>query len=66
MQRVDEALVLAGEPLGDEQSEALVEGQAGEIGRVLLVGPGLGHGRELEGLELLEGGRGEHVGSFHW
>ena len=67
VQRADEPLVLAGEPLGlDEEGEAFVEGEAGEISGVLLVGPGLGHGQELEGLELLDGGGGEHSHSFHW
>ena len=56
-----QALVLAGEPLGvDEEAEALVEGQARQLGGVLLLGPRLGHGLELEGLELLDGGFAEH------
>ena len=69
MEGAREALVLAGEPLThDEQAEALIKGEAGEIGGVLLIGPGLGHRREFERLELLNRGRGEHPVSFrdHW
>ena len=58
-----EALVLAGEPLGvDEQAEALVEGEARQLGVLLLLGPGVRHGVELEGLQLLEGRGGQHGG----
>ena len=56
-----EAFVLAGAPLGiDEQGEALVEAEGGELRIRLLGGPGGGQGRELEGLELLEGLAIEH------
>jgi hypothetical protein len=62
-----QAFVLPGEPLGlDEQRQALVEGQAGHLGALVLVGPGLGHGVELESLQLVEGGGREHRGSLHW
>ena len=51
-----EPLVLAIEPFGvDEQAEALVEGQTGGVGVSSLLGPGGGHGVELQGLELLDG-----------
>jgi hypothetical protein len=49
------ALVVAGEPLGvDEQAETLVEGQARQLGVLVLLGPGVGHGVELEGLQLVQ------------
>jgi hypothetical protein len=56
-----EARVLPGAPLGlDEEAEALVEGEGGEIGLLLLRGPGRGHGVELEGLELFHCRGGQH------
>jgi hypothetical protein len=58
-----DALVVAGEPLGiDEQAEALVEAQARQRGVLLLLGPGVGHGVELEGLQLVQGRGGQHGG----
>ena len=67
LQGAGEALVLAGEPLGlDEEAEALVEGEGRHVGLVLLLGPRGGHGGELERVEFLERGRGEHGRSFHW
>ena len=63
LQGAGQALVLAGVPLGlDEQREALVEGEGGHVGLLLLGGPGRGHGAELEGVELFEGGGVEHHG----
>ena len=67
LQGAGEALVLAGAPLGlDEEAEALVEGEGGEVGLLLLRGPGRGHGVELEGLEFLQRGGGEHRRLLHW
>ncbi len=68
LQGPDEALVLPGAPLGlDEEAEAFVEGEGGEIGLVLLRGPGRGHGVELESVELFHRGGGEHRwGLLHW
>jgi hypothetical protein len=41
LERTDEASVLSGGPLGlDEEAEAVVEGEGGEIGLLLLRGPG--------------------------
>ena len=59
-----DALVVAGEPLGvDEEAEALVEGEARELGVLLLLAPRVGHGVELESLQLLHGrGRQPCVG----
>jgi hypothetical protein len=66
LQRTGQALVLAGEPLGiDEQPEPLIEAERGELGVLLLLGPGLGHGRQFEGVQLVEGRGGEH-GVPHW
>jgi hypothetical protein len=49
-----EALVLPGQPLGvDEQAEALVEGETRHLGVLLLLAPRVGHGVELEVLQLL-------------
>ena len=46
-----EALVLAGAPLGiDEQGQALIETEGGEVRVLLLGGPGRGQGGELVGL----------------
>ncbi len=57
----DEASVLPGAPLGlDEQAEAFVEGEGSEISLLLLRGPGRGHGVELEGLQVLHRGSGQH------
>jgi hypothetical protein len=65
--RAGEALVLPGAPLGlDEEPEALVEGEGGEVGLALLRVPGGGHGAELEGVQLLERGGVQHAGSLHW
>ena len=51
LQGAGDALVVAGQPLGvDEQAEALIEGQRGGGGVLLLVGPGLRHSRQLEGV----------------
>ena len=56
-----QALVLPGQPLGvDEQAEAFIEAEGGQLGVLLLLGPGLGHGRQLEGVQLVEGRGGEH------
>jgi len=67
LQGAGEALVLAGEPLGlDEEPEALVEREGRHVGLVLLLRPRRGHGGELERVEFLERGRGEHRRSFHW
>ena len=64
LQGAGEALVLPGAPLGlDEEAEAFVEGEGGEIGLLLLRGPGGRHGVELEGLEVLQRRGGEHRGS---
>jgi len=42
-----QALVLPGQPLGvDQQPEALIEAEGGELGGLLLLGPGLGQGRQ--------------------
>jgi hypothetical protein len=61
-----QALVLPGEPLGvDEQPKPLIEAEGGELGVLLLLGPGLGHGGQLEGVELVEGRGGEH-GPPYW
>jgi hypothetical protein len=61
------AFVLAGMPLGlDEQAEALVEGEGGQVGLALLLGPGGGQGVELEGVEFLEGGGVQHAALLHW
>ena len=58
-----DALVVAGEPLGvDEQAEALVEAEARQLGVLLLLGPGVGHGVELELLQLVQGRGGQHAG----
>src|SRR5437867_13244450 len=63
-QRVGEATVLAGEPFGlDQEAEALVEGDRGERGILLLREPGGGEGVEPQGLELLERRFGEHGAS---
>ena len=60
-----QALVLPGEPLGvDEQPEPLIEAEGGELGVLLLLGPGLGQGRQLEGVQLVEGRGGEHRASL--
>src|SRR2546430_11969734 len=65
VQRAGEAFVLAGEPLGlDEEAEALVEGEGGHVGLVLLLRPRRRHGIELERVEFLERGRREHRRSF--
>jgi hypothetical protein len=54
-ERPAQALVLAGTPLGvDEQGEAFVEAEGGELRVLRLRGPGRGQGGELEGLELFE------------
>ena len=61
LQGTDEAPVLPGAPLGlDEEAEAVVEGEGGEIGLLLLGGPGDRHGVELEGLEVFHRGSGQH------
>ncbi len=68
LQGPGEPLVLAGEPLGvDEQAEALIEAVTARLGMLLLLGPGGGHGGELEGLQLLHCRRGEHTGALlYW
>jgi hypothetical protein len=54
-ERPAQALVLAGTPLGvDEQGEALIEAEGGELRVLGLGGPGRRHGGELEGLQLFE------------
>jgi hypothetical protein len=50
----------------DEEAEALVEGEGGHVGLVLLLRPRGRHGGELEGVEFLERGCREHRRSFHW
>ena len=63
LQGAGEALVLPDAPLGlDEQPEALVEGERSEVRLAVLVVPGRGHGAELEGVELLDGGGVKHGG----
>ena len=47
--------------LGDEQAEAFIEIHAGDIGRLLLLEPGVGHAAHAHGAELVEGGFVEHV-----
>ena len=67
LQGAGEAFVLPGEPLGlDEEPEALVEGEGRHVGLVLLLRPRRRHGGELERVEFLERGCGEHRRSFHW
>jgi len=67
LQGAGEARVLPGALLGlDEEAEALVEGERGQVGLVLLLRPRGGHGGELEGVELLERGRRKHQGLLHW
>lgn len=50
----------------DEQGKALLKGELGHVGGLHLVGKGSGHGGELHGVELVNGGLGEHVDSFRW
>ena len=60
-----QAFVLPGEPLGvDEQPEPLIEAERRQFGVVLLFGPGLGHGRQFESVQLVEGRGGEHRASL--
>src|SRR5437667_327675 len=65
LQRAAESFVFARDPLGfDEQAQALVEGEGGGVGVLLLVNPRSGQRVELEGVEFLERGRIEHRRSF--
>src|SRR6266508_602536 len=65
LQRAAEPFVFARDPLGlDEQAQALVEGEGGGVGVLLLVGPRGGQRVELERVEFLERGRIEHRRSF--
>jgi hypothetical protein len=63
-----ETLALPREPLGiDEEAKPLVETQGVELSGALLLGPGLGHGGELEPVELVEGRSRQHEGDLlHW
>src|SRR5262245_17671836 len=55
LQGPSQALVLPAEPLGvDEQAEPFIEAEGDEFGVLLLLGPGLGHARQLEGVQLVE------------
>ena len=60
-QTLREAPLLAGRPFGvDEQSEAIVEWQFRVRGRSALLLKGLRHRREMQGLEFLNRGLGQH------
>jgi hypothetical protein len=62
-----QTLVLPSQPLGvDEQPEALIEAEGGQLGVLLLLGPGLGQGGQLEGVQLVEGRGGEHEAPPYW
>jgi hypothetical protein len=64
-QSADQALALAGRPLGlDEEREALVKGETAHVGVLILFGPRLGHGVQAEGAELVDRGFAEHVDSL--
>lgn len=50
-----EATDLARQVLGiDDEAEALVEAQAGQVGALLLGQPRIGHGREAQGTQFLD------------
>src|SRR5262245_39109171 len=67
VQRAGQALVLAGEPLGvDEQAAALIEAEGAEFSILLLLAPGLGQGRQLEGMQLVQRRGGEHRSPPYW
>jgi hypothetical protein len=67
LKRAGQALVLPGEPLGiDQQPEALIEAEGGEFGALLLLGPGLGQGRQLEGVQFVEESGWRASGPPYW
>jgi hypothetical protein len=52
-------------PLGiDEQADAILEAQFGELGVAELALEGLGHGREAQRTQFVDGGVSEHRVSF--
>ena len=61
-----QALVAALLPFGllafEEQGEAVLEGQLGDVGHGGLLLEGLGHAREPEFVEQVEGGLAKHDG----
>jgi len=60
-----ELALLAGRPLGvDEEAEAFLEAEAGGLGRLELLLPGVGHRAELHGVELVEGLFDQHGSSW--
>ena len=60
-QALREAPLLARRPFGvDEQAEAVVERQLGVLAGAALLVEGLGHRREMERVEFLNRGMGQH------
>ncbi len=60
------AVAAFGELAVDEHGEAFLEAERGVVGVLALFEETSHHAGEPEGVQPVDGGVGEHVGSFHW